>query len=790
MAVTANAPPRQVGFGSLWETVRPRLDLIALGVFMVALLFLPKGIPAGLGALKLYGGIAALGVMSGSSAGASLALQGMGVVLILRATRVINFGQVQLGAVTALLFYELIHHTQFVLLLDLACGGGCFHGLPNDTTYLQSYPAIFARDLEIHGYHGLIVANFYLSMVLAFVLAPLLSWAVYILIVRRFDNAPRLIVTVITLAVAQVLVALAQFLPQSLFQDIKNDNNFVPSVLPDPTLYIAPWTGHFANFLTLGVAAVAAALLAAFFLFTSTGVAMRGAADNARRAVTLGINVAQLSSLSWVFAGALSGLAAILAVLQNGSFGAQQSSFQVSSLVQVLAAVVIARMVSLPLVVAGALLIGIVSQIFFWNFSSNWQFDGVLLLLIGGVLLLQQSRQSRAEQEANAGYLAARESRPIPRELRNLPVVDGWVRWFWIAIAIVVLGLPFVLSPAQVSLGSVVLIYTIVGLSLLILTGWAGQISLGQFALAAVGGYFAAIVAARTGMFILGDLIVGGLAGAVVSVLIGIPALRLRGLYLAVSTLALASATSSVLLSPQALGTYLPSTLDRPVIAGFDLNDERVFYYVSLFFLILVFVAVLGLRRSRTARALIACRDNEQAAQSLGINLLRLRLEAFALSGFIAAFAGALFAYHEHGVEPIAFAPEQSISIFNMVVIGGMGSPIGPLLGSVYNGFWTLFPIPALSLFSGGLGVLVILLLYPGGVSAIAYALRDAWLRRVALRYRIIVPSLMADVREDALESEATIAPKRDPRGGHVFVPERYRLKGQWEKFAEEAPRA
>src|SRR4029077_19753298 len=171
-------------------------------------------------------------------------------------------------------------------------------------------------------------------------------------------------------------------------------------------------------------------------------------------------------------------------------------------------------------VLVGAVAIGVIDQIFYWNFSSPVYFDGTLLLIIGGILLLQQSRQSRAEQEATAGYLAAREARPIPRELRNLPVVDGWVRWVGIIVAALVLGYPFVMSPAQVSLGSVILIYTIIGLSLLILTGWAGQISLGQFALAAVGGYVAAVIAARLGLFMLGDLLVGGVAGAAIAALI------------------------------------------------------------------------------------------------------------------------------------------------------------------------------------------------------------------------------------------------------------------------------
>ena len=767
-----------------WNHLRPKADLAAVGLLLVSLLFLPKGIPGGADAVKDLGGIAALGVRDGSA----VALQALGVVLILRATRVVNFGQVQLGAVTALLFFELIHHTQFVLLTDVACGGGCFPHIPYDTSYLQAHPTVFLQDLDKYGYHAWVVANFWLSLLLSFLIAPLVSWLIYMLIIRRFENAPRLIVTVVTLGVAQVLVAIANFLPVTLFQDLQNDNTVTPQIIPDLRVFIPPVVFHSGDFLEVGGAIMALGLLGAFFWFTSTGVAMRGAADNARRAVTLGINVAQLSSLSWLFAGALSGLAAVLSVLQNGSLGTQQSSFQVATLEQVLAAVVIARLSSLPLAVAGAICIEVINQVFFWNYSSPVPFDGALLIIIAGILLLQSSRQSRAEQEASASYLAARESRPIPGELRNLPLVDSALRWFGIIVAILVLGFPFVMSPAQVSLGSVILIYTIIGLSLLVLTGWAGQISLGQFALAAVGGYIAAIIASRTGLFIVLDLMIGAVAGAVVAVLVGLPALRLRGLYLAVATLAFAQAASAVLLNPDALGQFLPSALGRPIILGFDLNDERVYFYVCLLFAVLAAAAVLGLRRSRTARALIAARDNEQAAQSLGINLFKARLEAFALSGFMAAFAGALFAYQEHGVQPLAFAPEESVNIFNIAIIGGLGSVLGPLVGAAYNGIFLLFSSPALSLFSGGVGVLAVLLLLPGGVGAGAYLVRDAWLRRVAVRHRIVVPSLLADYRSDSEGRLEPVAPKRDARGGVVFVPERYRFKDQWEKLAEESP--
>jgi branched-chain amino acid transport system permease protein len=206
---------------------------------------------------------------------------------------------------------------------------------------------------------------------------------------------------------------------------------------------------------------------------------------------------------------------------------------------------------------------------------------------------------------------------------------------------------------------------------------------------------------------------------------------------------------------------------------------------VCLVFVALSFLLVAALRRSRTGRALIACRDNEAAAQSFGISLLRVRLQAFAISGFLAAFAGALLAYEARAMDPISFAPEQSVQVFNTVVIGGMGSVIGPLLGSGYNALFVLINIPFVLAFSGGLGVVVVLMLAPGGLSGIVYTIRDAWLRRVATRHRVSVPSLGVDFSHGAARVRSAITPKLHSSGRAAFVPVRYRLPRQWEKFTE-----
>jgi branched-chain amino acid transport system permease protein len=590
---------------------------------------------------------------------------------------------------------------------------------------------------------------------------------------------------VATIALGHVLYALLAFLP-GMFQDQQNRPPSLYLPLPDVDISFGKAVFHAGDVATaLGFLAVCVGL-AVFFLRSRTGVAVRAAAENPQRAESLGISTRTLSSISWSLAGFLAGVGSILAVLaSNGQ--STLTGADTTGLVEVLAIVAFARLSSLPISVVAALLVGVLDQALLWSFGSRIPFQGLLFGLVCAALLLQRRRASRAEQEASTAYLASREARPIPPELRRLPIVDTYLRWFAVLVVVLVIGYPLAMSAPDVNLVSLIFVDAMLGLSLLVLTGWAGQISLGQMAFAAVGAYVTAILRARFGLDIFLCLVLAGAAGAVVSSLVGIPVFRLRGIYLAVATVAFALATTVFLLNPEYLGRFLPSSVARPSFLGMALDDEKVFYYFTLGFLMLSVGAVAGLRRSRTARALIAARDNEGQAQSFGINLLRVRLEAFAISGFMAAVAGGLFAFHEHGVSAGNFTGDAGISIFLMTVLGGLGSLAGPLLGAAYTAVFSLMHSEVIDLLNTGLGTLLVLMLFPGGLSSIGYAMRDAMLRRVATRHRIVVPSLLADRRVGAADGRAPVLPKLGQGNRPAFVPQRYRLTEQWTKLTEGA---
>jgi branched-chain amino acid transport system permease protein len=317
------------------------------------------------------------------------------------------------------------------------------------------------------------------------------------------------------------------------------------------------------------------------------------------------------------------------------------------------------------------------------------------------------------------------------------------------------------MSESQINLAAAIVIIAIVGVSLVVLTGWAGQVSLGQIAFMGIGGAVGGYLTSSAHWDLSLSLVAAGVVGAAAAMIIGLPALRIRGLFLAVATLSFALATSSYLLNREFI-TWLPvDRFDRALLFGrISLDSESRFYYFALACLFFAMYAVRGLRRSRTGRALIGIRENEAAAQAFGVSAVGAKLTAFAISGFIAAFAGAVFVQHQQvlGIQP--YGVERSLQVFIMTVVGGIGSVPGAILGAVFvegvGYFRTIFPDAIrnlLGFITGPVGVIVVLMIVPGGLAQALYMLRDNLLRRVAERRNILVPSLVADKRsEERLE--------------------------------------
>lgn len=731
-----------------------REAVIALAMLVGAIGLLPV-----LTGTPVPGGIYGRGIV----AAAFLTMHAVGLILVHRSDRFINFAQVQIGALGGTLFAVFVQARPMLRLVDNVCPP-CLEMTPAWVLHL----------------------NYGIGLVLGLGLSVAVGLLTYAGVVRRFANATRLAVTVATIFVVQILAGLRDPVVSWLTTEQQRSVGVPGGPVGTPVGFSFSAGG--ATFTLVDLLAVATAVAAVggltwYLRATATGNAIRAAADNRERAQTLGIDVDRITSRIWLLVGLLSGAAAAFTVMSTGE-SAVSGGLNVGVLVRILAVVVVARMVSLPIAAIAAVAFGVLMEVVLWTMGTTLPLDGALVVVIGGLLLLRRRERRRADESEAGSWRANRELRQIPRVLRDLPEVRRYRRVGTGLVVVLALGSPWILSPRQTNLLTVALIYAIVGLSLLILTGWAGQISLGQFSIAAVGGFLAAV----TGWNPLIAVPAGAVAGAVVAVAVGLPALKLRGLYLAITTLAFALSTTALLLNPRYLGSLLPDSADRPVILGMDLDDQRVSYYLMLLMLVLAVGAVTGLRRSRTGRVLIAGRDNEPAAASVGVSITRSRLTAFAVSGMLAAVAGVLFTYQQGGVRPEAFSPELSVTIFIFTVLGGFGSIAGPILGFTYYGIVSIFSTnPTVLQLASGVGGLALIMLAPGGLAELAHRLRDTMLRRIAKRHRIVVPSLIADRERTDADRRAPLREKRSPGGGTVFVPRRYGLIDQWALSSSDA---
>ncbi|MFP3901181.1 MAG: ABC transporter permease [Acidimicrobiia bacterium] len=646
---------------------------------------------------------APLGIVAdGTLFGARIALISVGIALVYRANRVVNFAQGDLGGVPATI----------AVMLVLAWG-----------------------------------VNYWLGMLAGFAAAVLLGVIVETLVIRRFFTAPRLVLTVATIGIAQILTGAALFVPRWF-----GEQSFGTRLTPpfEISLEIGGTFFNANDVVTIVLVPVALVALAVFLHRSAWGVAIIGAAERADRAFTLGIPVKRLHTVVWAVASVLAFLAMFL---RAGAVGLPIGEVLAPIfLVQALAAAVFGRFERFTTIAAAAIGLGIVDRAMTFQPGNRPAYNEAVvfvIVLVGLLLVRRGTGAGRVDSDASATWQATREIKAVPREMRRLPEVRLGRAALWLVLGGFVLTLPLWLSTSRLNLATIIVIFGIVAASLVVLTGWAGQVSLGHMAFvgvgAAVGG---ALVGARDWDLAFAAL-AAGLVGGLAAVVVGYPALRRGGLTLAVATLAFALFTSSYLLNPTVFDWLPGRRVGRGAVLGIDLADEATMFYATLVALAAALVVVVGLRRSRTGRVLIAIRENERAARAYGVDATRTTLAAFALSGFLAALAGAFYVQQQFGLTADPYLPQRSLELFTMVVIGGLGSLPGALLGATYVHSADFFLPAEWRFLATGAGLLIVLLLFPSGLGGMLADLRDGALRWVARRRGMVVPSLLADVRVD-----------------------------------------
>ena len=643
-------------------------------------------------------------VINGIVLGLITALVALGMFLVYRANRVLNFAQGELGLIPTILAVMLVVESGFPWLAGLGIG---------------------------------LAASFTLGGASEF------------LVIRRFFRAPRLVLTVATLGLSQALAVPALLMPRWWDSKVVSQRIAVPI---DAVWDVGPVRLRAEHLAVLILVPLVLALVGALLRWTNLGVAIRAAAERPDRASSLGIPVKAVQTLVWAIAASLAFLAlylraGVIGLPVGGGLG-------FGLLLRALAALMIGRLESLPAVLGASVALGMLHQGIDWNQDTSLVGDAIMALVIIVALLARRIRKERGELELGS-FQAVGEIRRLPKALSRLPEILVLRFGATIGIAAFLLWLPRWMDTTNTLRASYLHLVIMVVVSLVVLTGWAGQLSLGQWAFVSIGAVVGAELTQEWGVDLILATLGAGVAGVVASLAVGLPALRLRGLYLAVTSLAFVVATTSYVLNPRFFD-WLPSgRIERFPIAGrIDWTSSFAMYHVSLVAMALTFVAVAGIRSSRTGRVLIAMRENESAAEAYGVDATRAKLTAFSISGFIAAAAGALIVHHQQAFV-VGGEAQASIGLFIAGVTGGLGSMLGASIGALnwWGGRWWL--PDNFRLLSTGIGVLIVLLMLPGGIAGGLYQLRDAGLRRLTERRGIDAPGITPD-RLEASEQEAS----------------------------------
>ena len=625
-------------------------------------------------------------VFSGVVTGMTYGVMAVGIILIYRSTRVINFAIASMGGFGAALLARMVINWN---------------------------------------------VNFWVAFAVCVILGGALGAIIDLLVIRRLFDAPRVIVLVATIGAAQLLLFAQGVLPQPKF------------IVSYPTPFEHVWVVanvrvRSEHVLILVIVPLMTIALAFFLNRTKHGIAIRAAAANPDAARLAAVNVRRMSTAVWAMAGVLATVGTILSAPITTSTSTGILDLGPGLLLRVLVAALIGRMVSPGIALVGGVAIGVGEALLFYNMPSQHGVLDLALFVVVLVTLVPLVRKSAiGTTHARARWSFSPRVRPIPVELEGV----WWVKRLpqigaLLAVVLGLIPLLLVSKASQQQLWSRMLLYTIVALSLTVLTGWAGQLSLGQFAFVGLGAMTtASLVHEGVGFFpaVIAAAIVGGLAALV----IGTPALRIPGLFLAVATLAFAVASASWLFSRSIFLHGEPSvTMPRAIIGSLSLASERTYYALCLIVLMIVILAISRIRRSGFGRSMIAVRDNERAAASVGLSPTRVKLTAFGISGTLAGLAGGLLAGLFVTFGPERFTATESLQVIAIAVIGGLASIPGTILGALWVvGLPAAFSNSAnVALLTSGAGLLILLLFFPRGLVQVLYGARDALLSRAARR--------------------------------------------------------
>ena len=601
-----------------------------------------------------------------------------------------------------------------------------------------------------------------LALAMAVLSGALLGIGVEWIFVRRLRPQGPTAQTVGTIAVTGLLIAVVA-------RVWGTTPLLAPPVFPDGQVTVLGSAVRYGDIGLFAVGLAVSATLFAFFQFTEVGLAMRGAAVNRTAASLSGVDPNKTAAAAWALGGGLAGLAGVL-LSSITNLEPYNLSLQV---LPAFVAVLIGGLGSLLGSIVGAVVAGLAFGLV-PAFSTAPVIGGLMstsgapqlaLTIVALVVMALRGQRFTGAEAVEAGLTGT-----VGNTRRRTTIGPGML------VGLVVLVLwPFLVPFSVLGSSLLALEFAIVAISLVVLTGWVGQISLAQASFVGVGALITALVG-RAGLPFPLNLLVGTAAAAAVAAALGVVALRVRGLYLAVATLIFAWMTDRFLFRLPIMGVDTGSSslpdqrLGAPgTVPSLDFTSRSVMYFVLLVVVIGVFAAMANLRDTRTGRSFLAVRGSELAAASLGIDVTRAKLVAFAVSGALAGLAGSLLMLEQRTVVPDQFFFAVSLQFLAIAVVGGMvslnGAVAAGVLFAALNEIFFRFDALAgfLDITSAAL-LAIVLLLYPGGLAAIPETLR----RIAARRLGAAVP---ADSTPRAAASGSEVqspAPLPLPVGGRV----------------------
>ncbi len=562
---------------------------------------------------------------------------------------------------------------------------------------------------------------YWLAFVIAIAAAGGVAALLEVVVVRRLTGRPALIGMIATLGISQLIAVFA----------------LVLSSVTGLSYPVAPYLPSFqVGTLTVGPPVITMVIMGSalfvglwYFLYHNRlGMGIRAAADDPDAAQLEGIPARRMASLSWAIAGGIAAFSAILVTPTTA--GVSIEGMGPELLLKGLAGAVIARMASIPIAVAASLGVGVIEQILL----SNPDTANLVNVVIGGVIVIALLRQpilGRAGKERVSWRRVVAE--PVPEAYKEMRFVRWAPRVGLVLVTVVAVGVAYFVSNQTAAALTSIAGFALVGLSVALLTGVSGQLSLGQFAFAGIAAAASVKVVEASNNFVLG-VVAGVAVAALASALVGIPAARLKGLALALATLAFALASVSWLFR---LDLFLGDGISpaKPTWFGYPVELAVDYYLFALLMLAIGVVVSKNLRESGFGRSLQALRDNEDASRALTVPARLRKFQLYAVAGAIAGLGGVVVGHSQSQLTVNSFPSSASIDVVAIAVIGGLTLTSGPIIGAfVIIGIPALFGLNFVGEAVLAIVWLLIVIFLPDGLGGVLMKGRNAFYDMLARR--------------------------------------------------------